>query len=82
MIDDSHEKKGEAPQFVMCISNKGYPASLEVRKVYQRLVDKQAEARSLVRIIDESGEDYLYPTDFFVPIEMPAAVARSLAVPA
>lgn len=76
------KKKSGSPQFVMCISNKGYPASLEVRKVYQKLVDKQAETRSLVRIIDESGEDYLYPTDFFVPIEMPAAVAKSLAVPA
>lgn len=75
-------KKKVSPQFVMCVSNKGYPASLEVRKVYQKLDDKQAEARSLVRIIDESGEDYLYPTEFFVPIEMPEAVARSLAVSA
>jgi hypothetical protein len=64
-------KKKQPPQFVLCIKNDGYPASLEVRKVYQRLPDAGAEARHLVRVIDDSGEDYLYSQDYFVPIEVP-----------
>ncbi len=63
--------KKETHAFVLCIKNAGYPASLEVRKVYQRLPDAAAEARHLVRVIDESGEDYLYSEDYFVPIEVP-----------
>jgi hypothetical protein len=57
--------------FVLCIENEGYPASLELRKVYQILGDPAAEERGLVRVIDETGEDYLYPRSFFVPIQVP-----------
>jgi len=49
------------------------PASLEVRKVYQCIPDTAAEFHRLVRVIDESGEDYLYPDDYFVPIDVPQA---------
>jgi hypothetical protein len=62
--------------YVVCIDNHGYPASLELCKIYQRLPDPRAEQDGLIRIIDESGEDYLYPRESFVPITVPEAVAR------
>jgi len=60
-------------QFAVCIDNEDYPASLEVRKIYQVVADEKAAKHNLVRVIDESGEDYLYPQRFFVPIELPQA---------
>ena len=60
-------------RFALCIRNNGYTASLEVRKVYQMIPDKKAEQHNRCRIIDESGEDYLYPAEFFVPISLPEA---------
>jgi hypothetical protein len=54
------------------VRNGTYKASLELRKVYRVVTDPEAEARSLVRVIDESGEDYLFPAALFVPIEVPA----------
>ncbi len=68
-----------APQFLLCVSNESYPASLEVRKVYQALPDPAAASRGFVRVIDESGEDYLYPSDRFVAVELPQAAARVFA---
>lgn len=65
--------------YVVCVANAGYPASLELRKIYQRIPDARAEADDLVRIIDESGEDYLYPARFFVPIEIPETVEKTFA---
>ena len=59
-----------AARFVVCISNEGYPASLETRKVYRELPDPEAAARGLVRVIDESGEDYLFPHTMFVSLEL------------
>ena len=64
--------------FVICIDNKGYLASLELRKIYQVIPDKSAAALRQVRVIDESGEDYLYPEDFFVPVQLPQAVERAI----
>ena len=58
-------------KFVLCVTNAGYQASLEVRKIYLQLRDARAEDHGLLRIIDESGEDYLYPEKYFVPIEVP-----------
>ena len=60
-------------QFVLCVRDGGYPASLEIRKVYQVLPDLDAVDHGLIRVVDESGEDYLYPEDLFVPIELPSA---------
>jgi hypothetical protein len=57
-------------RFLICIRNDGYPASLETRKVYQELPDPDAEAQGLVRVIDESGEDYLFPKSMFLPVEL------------
>lgn len=71
-------KTAEAPpQFAICIQNAGYPASLELRKIYQVLPDEKAAKHNLVRVIDESGEDYLYPQRFFVPIELPHAAEEA-----
>jgi hypothetical protein len=65
------KKKGQ--QFAVCVKNEDYPASLEVRKIYEVLPDDKAARHGMVRIIDESGKDYLYPVDYFVPIEIPEA---------
>jgi hypothetical protein len=65
------------PQFAVCIDNEGYPASLELRKIYRVLPDKKAAKHNLMRVIDESGEDYLYPVRFFVSIRLPQAVKEA-----
>lgn len=62
----------------LCIDNGGYPESLEVRKLYAVLPDGRAAANDFIRVIDETGEDYLYPSKYFVPIELPSEVARIL----
>ena len=62
----------------MSPDNRGYPASLELHKIYRVITDKDAEADGDIRIIDESGEDYLYPASYFASIEVPAAVEESL----
>lgn len=73
-------KHGEPTgRFLLCLQNQGYLASLEVRKVYQSIDDPQAASLGLVRVIDESGEDYLFPTEFFVPIKLPRAATRAFA---
>ena len=64
---------------LLCVKNGGYPASLEVRKIYRSLPDPTAEPRGFVRVVDESGEDYLYPSDCFVAIELPQAAAHVFA---
>ena len=58
-------------QYVMCIKNDGYAASLEVRKIYQAFSDTDSTEKKMIRVIDESGEDYLFPEEFFVPIQIP-----------
>ena len=57
------------PSFVICISNEGYVASLEPRKLYQQIPDPDA-TEGLIRVIDESGEDYLFPNELFLPVEL------------
>ncbi len=64
-------------RFVLCISNEGYPASLDVRRVYRAISDADAEKSGHVRVVDESGEDYLYPHEMFVPIEVPEPAAKA-----
>jgi len=67
-------------QFVVCLKNSGYEASLEPRKIYQVLPDKEAEGHKMLRVIDESGEDYLFPISLFSPISLPQTLARELAL--
>jgi hypothetical protein len=64
----------EQYRFVICLRNDGYPASLEVRKLYQELPDPDAAGQHYLRVVDESGEDYLYPSHYFAPIELPQSV--------
>lgn len=63
---------------MVCIGNEGYPTSLEARKIYVMLRDPLAEGDGLLRIIDESGEDYLYPKAFFRSIALPQSVRRAV----
>jgi hypothetical protein len=69
-------------RFVLCVQNGTYKASLETRKVYRVLEDPAAEAKSLFRVIDESGEDYLFPVGLFVPIEVPEEAVPAFAAAA
>ena len=64
--------------FVMCVDNSEYPASLELHKMYQALPDEDAALDGDLRIIDESGEDYLYPAEWFVFVELPEEAEQSL----
>ena len=68
----------QAKQLVVCVSNEGYPASLEKRKIYVALSDAAAEKRGLLRVIDESGEDYLYPKAYFCSIALPQSVKKAV----
>jgi molybdopterin-guanine dinucleotide biosynthesis protein A len=60
------------------VDNAEYPASLELHKVYRVLPDREADRHGDLRVIDESGEDYLYPADFFVPVDLPRSTVRAL----
>ena len=66
-------------EFVVCIRNDDYAASLELRKIYEVLPDPEAAGHGMLRLVDESGEDYLYPKDLFLPISLPDSVSRALA---
>ncbi|MBM4456822.1 MAG: hypothetical protein FJ011_03470 [Chloroflexi bacterium] len=57
--------------YVICIDNSNYPASLALHRIYRVLPDEDAERDGDLRVIDESGEDYLYPASYFVPVEVP-----------
>ena len=72
------KSKQNISDFVVCINNSDYPASLELHKIYRVIADKEAEEDGDIRIIDESGEDYLYPSSYFVPIQVPQTVEESL----
>ena len=66
------------PQFAVCVCNDDYPASLELRKLYQVVEDDFARQHDLLRVIDESGEDYLYPHAYFVRVDLPKPVEQTL----
>ncbi len=65
-------------KFVVCLKNTDYPASLELHKIYQVTADEKIEANGEIRVVDESGEDYIYPADWFVALEVPVVVKNSL----
>ncbi len=64
--------------FMICVDNRGYESSLEKRKLYEVLADKVAEKHHQMRVIDESGEDYLYPEKFFAPVRLPHITKEKL----
>lgn len=68
----------KARQLVICVKNDGYPASLERRKIYVALADAAAAKLGQRRVIDESGEDYLYPADYFIEISLPQPLRRAV----
>ncbi len=65
-------------RFAVCVNNTEYPASLELHKIYRVLPDEDAAVDGDLRVVDESGEDYLYPTEYFVLVELPQTVEKSL----
>jgi hypothetical protein len=65
-------------QLVVCVKNDGYEASLELRKIYVARDDDEAKARRMIRVVDESGEDYLYPQKMFLPISLPQPIRRAV----
>lgn len=65
--------------YAVCVRNDDYPASLELRKLYPVLEDSFAAEHGMVRVIDESGEDYLYPNEFFLAIDLPKSVEKTLS---
>ncbi|MBA3767557.1 MAG: hypothetical protein H0W99_11330 [Acidobacteria bacterium] len=72
------QQKKSAHKFAVCINNADYPASLELHKIYRVLPDEDAAMDGDIRVIDESGQDYLYPAEYFVLVELPQEVEKSL----
>jgi hypothetical protein len=70
-------RRARAARFVVCIENAGYPASLELHKIYRVVPDAAAEDGD-IRVVDESGEDYLYPAAWFSAVDLPRRVKNSL----
>ena len=65
-------------KFVVCINNENYPAALELHKIYCAIPDVAAEIEGDIRVVDESGEDYLYPSAYFVSVQLPERVRESV----
>ena len=76
--DTSTSYMAEHTRFVVCINNVGYAASLELRKLYEVIADPEAEKDQMIRVVDESGEDYLYSGDRFVFAPLPASVEQAI----
>ena len=68
----------EQKKFAVCVFNGEYEGSLELRKIYEVLDDAEAAKHQMMRVIDEEGEDYLYPNSWFVPIEVPETLEHTL----
>jgi hypothetical protein len=71
-------RRSKSREFAVCLQNAGFEASLEVRKLYAVLDDDDAEANGLIRVIDESGEDYVYPDRLFQRLKLPTELQRAL----
>ncbi len=71
-------KKNGKIQFAVCLNNKGYPASLEVGKLYRVIADEEAAKENLLRVVDESGEDYAFAANRFHLVELPSNVRKTL----
>jgi len=74
------EQNNLKKMFVVCIKNEGYTVSLELRKIYEVIPDERAADHKMIRVVDESGEDYLYPSDFFIPIDLPKPIEQALSL--
>jgi len=76
------EAENTEPRFAICIKNAGHPDDLHIRTVYQVLPDESAARSNYIRVIDETGEDYLYPAEYFVFVEVPSDAAKTLILAA
>lgn len=68
----------QSSHFALCLNNEGYKASLEIGKLYRVIADEQATTHGLIRIVDESGEDYAFSVDRFYPIQLPQTIEAVL----
>jgi len=68
----------EKPKFAICVKNEEYPASLQLWKVYRVLPDERGAKHNMIRVIDESGESYLFSANYFVPVELPQAAETAI----
>lgn len=71
-------RENQTAHFAVCLNNEGYKASLEVGKLYRVIPDKEAEANDLIRVVDESGEDYAFSADRFHEVKLPSNVEKAL----
>ena len=78
ILTESTNKVSTGNRFAVCVNNDGHPASLELHEIYRVLPDEGAKADEDLRIVDESGVDYLYPAERFILLELPQAVEESL----
>lgn len=74
----ARQRRASATHYALCVRNEGYPASLDLRKIY-RLIPADAGDAGLLRVVDESGEDYLYPAEFFIALDLPQIAEQALA---
>ena len=72
-------QKATGRRLVVCVKNRGFAASLELRKIYRAISDPVAESHRLLRVVDESGQSYLFPESYFVTLDLPAAIARAIS---
>jgi hypothetical protein len=78
LIESTRMKNITSHRLVICIKNDDYSVSLETRKIYEAIPDIEAEKHKQIRIIDESGEDYLYPEEYFIPVSLPKDVEDAI----
>lgn len=71
-------KNNGSSKFVVCIKNQGYQVSLELYKIYRIIPDEDARVDGDLRVVDEGGEDYLYPSEYFIPIEVPHDIEKAM----
>jgi hypothetical protein len=76
--DVMKRKQTVSPHFAVCIKNTGYPSSLELHKIYRVIPDDGAAKDGDIRVVDESGEDYLYPAKWFAELKLPQEIQESL----
>ena len=67
-------------RYVVCLSNQGYEASLVIRRIYEVVPDSDADSHDMIRVLDESGEDYLFPSTLFEEVEIPAGIRQKFAL--
>ena len=77
-IDVMKRQRTVSPHFAVCMKNTGYPSSLELHKIYRVIPDEDAAEDGDIRVVDESGEDYLYPAKWFAEIKLPQTIQKSL----